>query len=1030
MTGGGKAKDRTKAQLLEDIQELNGKLSALEKQLQESSEGGERYRELFDAAPIGIYRTAPDGRVLLANPMIVETLGYESLAELQAKALSDSGFAEGDSRERFVEAIEKDGELHGYEAVWVRKDGFPLHVRGNARAVRDEAGNTLYYDATIEDVTRERVAEKALEFQGEFQHLITRIGARFVNMAPDEVDHGIREALTELGRCTDADRAYIFQVSADAELMSNTHEWAADNVESKIEEQRDLPVAAFPWAMKQIMAEQVVHVPRVADLPDEASTEKEEFTAQEILSLILIPLVSEGVVFGFLGLDAVWKERTWDDDSITLLRIAGRIFASTLERAHVEEELRYRVEFEGLITSISARFVNIQLDEVNDAIQEALEQIGEFTAVDQSNVYRFSEDGSTCECTHTWHAREVGGTPAAGTWPAPMKSMPETFASLLEGRAVCLSADDPSALQGDAERRHLEEFCIASVLRVPMSHGMSRKGFFGLVCERETRRWTDETVALLRMVGEIFASALDKQEATDALANERIMIHALMESVPDKIYFKDLKSRFVRMNRACAEQFGVHDPMECVGTCDHDYFAAEHADQALADERHMIETGEPIFSKEEKEVWPDGRVTWASSSKLPLRDGNGDIVGLAGITRDITQFKEAEEERLQMELRMQHTQKLESLGLLSGGIAHDFNNFLMGILGHTGLALPSMSPESPAYSSVKQIESVALRAAELTNQMLAYSGKAKRVVEAFDLSMMVREMGHLLDVTIPASVKVVYHFDKDVAPMEGDPAQIRQVVMNMITNASDAIGNKAGRITIGTSLIECDACYLRKAYTADELDPGRYVMLQVEDTGVGMDEETQAKIFDPFFTTKSRGRGLGLAAVIGIVRAHKGALKVYSEVGKGTCFKVLLPMFKGEFLSKEPEAKAEAWRDSGTVLVIDDDEIVCAVTEKILAAFGYDAAGCTNAMAALEDFKACNGDCRLVVLDVTIPEVTVGEMIKRLRAVNPQVPIILISGYSENSVNAELSGQTYEGFLQKPFNGEMLEKLLPEILGR
>lgn len=260
-----------------------------------------------------------------------------------------------------------------------------------------------------------------------------------------------------------------------------------------------------------------------------------------------------------------------------------------------------------------------------------------------------------------------------------------------------------------------------------------------------------------------------------------------------------------------------------------------------------------------------------------------------GSIRDISARKQHEMEQNLLDAKIQQTQKIESLGILAGGIAHDFNNLLMGVLGYVSLALADSSSVSPVRQSLLQIEAGVKQAADLARQMLAYSGKGAFVVQEVDLSELVEEVSRLLESAISKSVVIKYSFARNLPPVTVDVVQLRQVVMNLITNASDSIGNKSGVITINTGAMMVDTKYLSETYLDEGLPDGLYVYLEVADTGVGMNQEVQAKMFDPFYSTKASSRGLGLAAVLGIVRGHGGAIKCYSEVGQGTTMKVLLP---------------------------------------------------------------------------------------------------------------------------------------------
>jgi len=382
-----------------------------------------------------------------------------------------------------------------------------------------------------------------------------------------------------------------------------------------------------------------------------------------------------------------------------------------------------------------------------------------------------------------------------------------------------------------------------------------------------------------------------------------------------------------------------------------------------------------------------------------------------------------------LEAQIQHAQKLESLGVLAGGIAHDFNNLLTGMLGSASLALMDMAPESPAFASVEQIETSAQRAAELVNQMLAYSGKGKFVVGPLDLSKLVEEMAHLLETVVAKGVVLKCNLAGNLPPIQGDAVQIRQVVMNLITNASDAIGDKSGVVSLTTGVMQMDRDYLAGTYVHDELPDGYYDYVAVSDTGIGMDEETQAKIFDPFFTTKFTGRGLGLAAALGIVRGHKGALRLYSEPGRGTTFKVLFPCIEGPTeTSKVASNGAEGWRGQGTILVVDDDESVRAIAKLMLEKFGFTVITANDGREGVEVFRQQPGEFAAVLLDMTMPHMNGEETFGEMRRIRSDVRVVLSSGYSEDDISDRFPVKGLSGFIQKPYRAAALIEKIKEVL--
>jgi len=445
--------------------------------------------------------------------------------------------------------------------------------------------------------------------------------------------------------------------------------------------------------------------------------------------------------------------------------------------------------------------------------------------------------------------------------------------------------------------------------------------------------------------------------------------------------------------------------------------------------------------KEGHWVWVHGRgqvLTWTDDDR-PLM--------MYGIHTDITARRRTAEEKLEFERQVQHAQKLESLGVLAGGIAHDFNNLLMTILGNADLALCELSPTSPAHRNIREIEKASQRAAELAKQMLAYSGRGRFTVEPIDLGTLVQELAHLLEVSISKKVALRYDFAAGLPTFDGDVTQVRQVVMNLITNAAEAIGDGSGDVILSTGAMYCDRAYLDDlneivlASLDEPLPEGVYTYVEVVDAGCGMNAATLAKVFDPFFTTKAvGGRGLGMSAVLGIVRAHRGTLKIHSEVGKGTTFKVLFPA--NDPSDREPSAREEAeseevhereaeWErrcDGGTVLVVDDEETVREVGRRMLERMGFDVLTAANGREALEIFRARCSEIDCVLLDLTMPDMDGEEAFRDMRRLRPGVRVLLCSGYDARAATERLSGKGLVGFLQKPYDMLSLQAKITEIL--
>ncbi|HWN18270.1 MAG TPA: response regulator [Gemmatimonadales bacterium] len=401
-----------------------------------------------------------------------------------------------------------------------------------------------------------------------------------------------------------------------------------------------------------------------------------------------------------------------------------------------------------------------------------------------------------------------------------------------------------------------------------------------------------------------------------------------------------------------------------------------------------------------------------------------ELVGKEQRARRAAEFSEAQS---------RHVQKLESIGVLAGGIAHDFNNLLHVVLGNADIALSNLSKGSPAREPIEEVVRATLRAADLTRQLLAYSGKGAFVVRHLDLSTEVREMATLLRTGISKQATLAWELSPTLPAVSADPTQVRQIVMNLITNASDALGETGGTITLRTGVArreDLDDQLFGVALEGESpLDSGEgpFVYLEVGDTGGGMAPDTLSRIFDPFFSTKFTGRGLGLAAVMGIVRSHHGLIRVRTAPGEGTAFRVLFPSVAG---TARAPAKATAersdWQGSGTILVVDDEEGVREVAERILQEIGFQTIAAPDGRRALEIMEELGDGVTAVLLDLSMPRMGGAETFRRLRALRPELPILMMSGYTEQVVAPQFSasGPGTTGFLQKPFLAEDLIAVL------
>ena len=533
----------------------------------------------------------------------------------------------------------------------------------------------------------------------------------------------------------------------------------------------------------------------------------------------------------------------------------------------------------------------------------------------------------------------------------------------------------------------------------------------------------DETGRVIRVYGaakDVTAQHL----AEEALRTSERNLRLIAENTTDCVFSYDMQRRLTYVNSAfeLVTGYSLSDLyqqqfIDYVHPNDNArmraLFNAAFAGHAFDDVEHRI-------------VTKQGEIRWFSSSCGPLLDDDGTQIGIQGRERDISTRRRAESERRAVELKLQETQKLESLGVLAGGIAHDFNNLLQAIYGNASLALLELTPRDGLYEPLIQIEHSSQRAAELVQQLLAYAGKGNVIMQAVDLNQIVREMAELLRSSIPPTITLAYELSPGLPPIMADITQMRQIALNLITNAAEAIGDRHGTIRLTSELRQLSQRDLASAVVGADLVPGAYIVVQIADTGSGIDAATRTRIFDPFFTTRFTGRGLGLAAVLGIMRANAGGLIVESQVDVGTQFTLIFP----PTTLPAPPAKVPAhlWHDVGRVLVIDDEESVRNVTQRGLERLGFQAISAADGLTGIALFQQYKQEIVCVLLDLVLPGVGGEQIARQLIALDPSVRIVVMSGYTHSQIRERLGDIGLSGTLEKPFTADDLSDALHQAI--
>jgi len=549
----------------------------------------------------------------------------------------------------------------------------------------------------------------------------------------------------------------------------------------------------------------------------------------------------------------------------------------------------------------------------------------------------------------------------------------------------------------------------------------------GLLATDEATR-ADMAVALRKLAGEI----AERQRIEHALRESTEKFRSLVETTSDWIWETDAEGVYTYASPRVRELLG-YEPEEVIGRTPFDLMAPEEARRVGTEYARTRAECRPFSNLENHNLHKNGRVVILETSGVPRLDAKGNLLGYRGIDRDITDRALAAAERLDMERRLLHAQKLESLGVMAGGIAHDFNNLLMAVLGNLDLALLELLPGGAARPFIEQALRATRRGADLTRQMLAYSGKGRFVITRIDLSELVRENTNLFRTAISRTVTMIVHLTREASSIEADPGQLQQVIMNLITNAAEAIGEQTGVITLTTGLEDFDAAYLSGSRLSEKPAPGRFAFVEVSDTGCGMDEEIQQRLFDPFFSTKFTGRGLGMAAVLGIVRGHGGAILLRSAIGHGSTIRVLFPASAAPVAAAPVDSAALPPRPEpavlpGTILVVDDEESVRGVCLAFARRLGLRVLAASDGGEALALFTRHANEIGVVLLDLTMPRMDGIATFRELKRLRPEIPVILCSGYDEQQARQHFAGEGLAGFVQKPFTLQMLQGVLSAVL--
>jgi PAS domain S-box-containing protein len=887
-----------------------------EKALHQSEE---RFRSLFENSIIGIYRTTPDGEIVLANPAFVRMLGYSSAAEVTERNPELDGIELSYSRSEFRQRIEKEGEIKGLESAWKRRDGSTIFVRESARAVRGPDGKVLYYEGTAEDITERKRAEAAL-------------------------------------RDSEARYRMLFEASADGILIA------------------DVETKTFKYAN-----------PAVCRMLG--------YTEEELGTLGLADIhPKQDLQWVFAEFEAQARgDKTLALD-IPCLRKDGRILYADINTAKFTIDGRpYNV---GLFRDITERKLAQQrLEDERYLLRTIIEAIPDEIAV-KDIERRFVLVNPACvQAFKKESAEEVVGK-------RDEDMIPEENASdgMLEDERI-LATGEPFVNKEGKTRIN------------PKTGAIERSILISKIPLRDRDGKITGLVAVNRDITKRKIAEVEVQRSRDWL-------NAILDASRDGIV-AEKNEMIVYANAPYAHIYGYDEPAELTG---------QHVSlvQSELDNTRMLQFGRRRLDGERMpEVYEfKGRKKDGRFIDLEASVSTASIAGeehIVATIRDIT-------ERKSLQKQLIEAQKMESIGTLAGGIAHDFNNILGIIMGHASI-LEQMRPSPEKFlQSIQAISKATYRGASLVRQLLTFARKTDVTMQSVLINDILNELAKLLEDTLPKTIVMELNLEKKLPSILADPTQLHQVFLNLCVNARDAIMPKGGSISIASRLVRGESVSAK----FDRADTMEYIVIDVADTGTGMDEATRRRIFEPFFTTKEKGKGtgLGLATVYGIVESHRGFIDVESRLGVGSTFHVYLPVEPRHVTRDEPTMAAEKEVPGGTetILVVEDEETLRDLVSFVLEGKGYRVLKASDGEEGLRLFTERMQDIALVLSDLGLPKISGEDLFRRMRQLKPEAKVILATGYIEPGMKSELLKAGARELIQKPYVPADVLKKIREVL--
>gem|GEM_PF-2469518 len=921
----------------------------------------------------------------------------------------DGSCSKGKIQEYINKALR--GIPQSFEYTYSRKNGTVLETEITLNRVTFEKDSLV--QAIVRDITKRKEIEAELRYRVDFEKFIASISSRFINLPAERIDEGIDNTLEDVGVFTGVDRSFAFIYNNDTKEYSVASEWYNEGVASLINRKLTIPVESIPWWQDKLTKFEIIRIADVSMLPLEAHRERYFLASMGLRSVLCVPLRIEKSLIGFFGFGTVAEIKNWSFETAGVLRIVGETISHSLERKQRDNELQRLADQRKRLLEVSTSMLTtLQPDEV---LKQTLRVLNEIIRFNECGIHILDRAN---DVLRPYIVVDADGKQIESEKEEIPFGEGIVSSVVQSGKAELVNnAQDDSRSYHYGRKRAKEEHIIC----VPMHTKNKILGTFSVV-RRNNAPFSSGEFELVQLFVGYATIGMENAHLFQQIKTSEAKYRELFEDSRDGVFTSTYDGTIIDINSAGVQMLGYEskDELKKVNIGRDLYVHPGQRDEyrELLKKNGYVKDFEVLLRAKGGKT-----IACLITSNAYFDDITGQLY-FRGFIRDISREKTLEE-------HLQRTQKMESLGQLAGGIAHDFNNVL-GII-QSGLSvLGSKIPDkdSSVLKYKEMCEHAVQRGADVARRLLTFSKSDEVHLTPVKIQDIVNDLTKVLHHTIEKNIIVKTTISPDISFILGDKGQLYQVLLNLCVNARDAIndspnGTRTGEIRITVDKV--DASIIPRSLI--KKDHKKYTRIVVSDNGCGMPEQVVRKIFDPFYTTKLKGTGLGLSIVFGIMQAHQGMIDVVSESGKGTSFMLYLPGTEAEAV-QSVEVKTEEIRNGNkeTILIVEDEEILCTLLEEVLTSKGYIVLRANDGSEALTIYKERRADIDAVIMDMGLPKLSGQALFLHVKQLQPNEKIILASGYLEEELKNNLFELGAKAYLQKPYKPNEILQAVQKVL--